>query len=178
MKDIEEAFQPLADRISGGLTSLGVADQAILTKFFALWILRQHYDQNRLQDLTINGIAGELFTEERQDRLEAQGGASTVSGKPTPARFITGLMIQMQLDEIFNRFQGKSWGIVTALGGEFLCPDTYGDCPVIPISPKVCLFGGKLDAQLSKAAVAKVNQFAQQNTRRYCFARDFAACPI
>jgi hypothetical protein len=178
MKDIEAAFQALADRIVSGLVSLNAEDATILTRFFALWTLRQHYDQNRVRDPTIDGVGGEPFTEETQDRLEALGGASVISGEPMPARFLTGFKIQEQLDQICNQFRGMSWGVVKALDGEFLCPDTYGECPALPISPHVCLFGGRLDIQLSRTGVVEVNTFAQQNARRYYFAHDFAVCRI
>jgi hypothetical protein len=95
-----------------------------------------------------------------------------------PARFLTGFMIQMQLDEILSRVGPITWGIVKAIDGEFLCPDTYGELPVIPIGPKVCLFGGRIDTHLSRAGVGELNRFAQNSATKYYFARDFAMCPF
>jgi hypothetical protein len=95
-----------------------------------------------------------------------------------PGRFLAGLQIQTRIDYLCVQFQGMRWGIVKANEGEFICPDTFGQLAAIPLTPTVCLYLGHQDSTIPKLEVATANRVAQQLSRKYCIARDFAACPL
>jgi len=178
MKDIEDEFLALVEQIATGLESLGDHQNRIATKFFALWSLRAQFEQNPTSDQFISGVAGESLTTDQQERLEKTGVAYIRADQAMPGRFLAGLQIQTRIDYLCVQFQGMRWGIVKANEGEFICPDTFGQLAAIPLTPTVCLYLGHQDSTIPKLEVATANRVAQQLSRKYCIARDFAACPL
>jgi hypothetical protein len=69
-----------------------------------------------------------------------------------------------------------SWGIVRASGGEFVVPD-WPMHAFIPINPTLALANPAINQALDRDAVGVVNKQLRLASRRYFFARDFAACP-
>jgi hypothetical protein len=95
-----------------------------------------------------------------------------------PARFQIGFDIQRGVDEGSYELREMGWGIGNADDGEFICPDTFGQHPIIPVTTNICLRGKQPDSVISKSEVATMNRLALQTSKRYCFARNFSACPV
>ncbi len=178
MKDIEDSFQPLADKVVSGLTRLDLQQNLVATRFFALWLFRTQLKYNPFSDQTVNGVHGEQLTTDQQERLEKQGGAYIRSDQSMPGRFLAGLHTLMAIDAVVARLQGTAWGIIRAGEGEFICPDTFGQLAAIPVTPAASLYLGAGDAMISRQEVARWNRLAQESARSYRLARDFTSCPL
>jgi hypothetical protein len=178
MKDIEDEYQAVADKIVGGASSLTAAQVLVVTRFFALWTLRAQTPQNGVPEQVINLVAGETLTLDERERLEQLGCLYIRDDQTMPGRVLAGMQIQMQIDVICHQFQGRRWGIIRAVDGEFTCPDTFDRLAAIPVNPSICLYRGHSDTMISKQQVQAANQFARSVAKRYYMARDFAACPL
>ena len=177
MNDIENEFQALAQKIVSGLPFLSSEQNVAATESFTLWLSRALAQQSPISDQAINGVGGEHLTEDQQERLEKSGGASISSDQTIAGRFLCGIQIRQRMDALSPQLEGKRWGIVKANGGEFISPDTFGHA-VLPVTPTVYLFLGHEDSTISKLEVAEINALAERSAKKYCFARDFAACPL
>jgi hypothetical protein len=178
MKDIEDQFQKVADEVIGGRSSLAPSQDLIAAKFFVLWSRRIESKHRPLSDQPVKRVRGEPLTKDQQEVLE-KGTVAYVQGDQTmPGRVLAGLKIQMEIDSVCVQFAGVHWGIVKAQQGEFICPDTFGRLAVIPLNPMLFLYANHSDMVVPIEEVALRNRVAQQCARDYCFAREFASCPI
>lgn len=179
MKEIEDTFQALGDQIINGLAHLDRQQSHVVTRFFALWSLRVELLHDGVdRDVAIKGVSGEPLTKDEQEQLEKAGVAYIRSDLTIPRRFMSGVQIQIRIHALSAQLAGAKWGVVTAEEGEFLCPDSFGRLAAVPVTPRICLYLGHDDTNIPKPEVARRNAFAQQSVRRYCIARDFAACPL
>jgi len=177
MKDIEDEYQAPADRITAGPDSLTTAECPVVTKFVALWSLREATRTSPTADAPMAGVAGEPLAADQRERTEKFGASYVRSDGKMPGRMLAGMLIQRGIDRMCADFQGMTWGIARATEGEFICPDTFGEFAAVPLSPMLCLLRGRNNSELSKGDVAAVNQLAYRSAKSYCLARDFAACP-
>lgn len=181
MREIEDSFQELADKIiDNNARYLEEKDNIIATKFFALWQLRACRNTSPIQDVQLKGIdAGEQLTKDEEERLEksnvvfARGENAMV-----PGRFMNGINIQMGINKIISQHGKLKWGIVSALEGEFIVPETFSDFTILPISPRIILLGASENVIIPHSEVIKVNQLAVSFCRNYYFARKISNCPI
>lgn len=177
MKQIEDDFQALADRIVGGLSNLDNGASGIISKFFALWSLRLQTNCNPYDDRVLNGVVEESLSKDQQEGLEKQWVLFVRGGGKMPGRMVAGLQIQVRIDEIVNQFQGLRWGVVRASGGEFIVPDTFGQLTIVPVASAICLVCNHEDVTVSKSGVSRINQMARSSAQKYLFARDMDQCP-
>jgi hypothetical protein len=175
MKQIEDSFQAVADRIVDGSSCLDVSAFRIITDFFALWFLRYRSSREPDADQVLNGVVGEV-SKDQQEVLEKQGLISIRPDNKLPGRMISGMKIQRGIDELAARLE-KRWGVVRSRGGEFIVPDAFGQEPIVPVAPTICLVSGCADLLLPEGQVARINQAARRSAQRYLFARDLEQCP-
>jgi hypothetical protein len=182
MREIEDSFQNLAIKIinNKGKIHLEENDNWIATKFFALWYHRAYRKTNPIQDTQLKGIVGgEQFTKDEEEFLEiknvvfARGDNALV-----PGRFMNGINIQMGIDRIASKWKKLKWGIVSSMEGEFIVPETFSNCTILPISPKLILLGDSENLIIPKSWVMQVNQLAVSFCRTYYFAHKLSNCPI
>lgn len=178
MKDIEDAFHAVAEQIVSGRSSLLPEQHPIVTKFFALWVWRARLQHDPIADQAIAGVAGEPLTKDHQEGLEVEGRVYVRSDQTMPGRFLAGVQGLQEIDAVSAEFEGRRWGVVRAAEGEFICPDTFGQLAAVPVTPTICLCRDHQDSVIPKCEVGRANRSAQQSARRYCIARDFAACPV
>jgi hypothetical protein len=177
MKEVEDNFQILADRIVLGLSDVDRAASQTISRFLALWSLRHHFSLSPSPDHVLWGVTHESLPKGQQETLEKRWAAFLLPGNRMPGRMISGLLIQTRIDEIVRQLESHCWGVLRALGGEFLVPDTFGPSAIVPVSPTVCLACGLESQTLSDADVPRINRLARLSANRYLFARDLDQCP-
>jgi hypothetical protein len=176
MKGIEDAFQPIADRIIEATTVLTPQDSHIISMFHALWRLRAEAKVSPASDQPLIGLLpGKGFTKDEQEQLESKHLAYVSDGFNIPGRILTGSRIKTYVGRLCRN--SIAWGIIRSKHGEFIVPDTFGALAVVPLSPTICLIGGTNNAVISKKKIAEINRIAWRESLEYCFARDFLECP-
>jgi hypothetical protein len=177
MKNIEDAFQDIAERITNGGGSLLPGDSKVVTEFSGLCRLRAEWRDRRLGPQRILGIAGENLTKDQEEVLEKNHAVYVTAGGTTPGRYIAGIQIQIGIDRFSAELEGREWGIVTAQDSEYILPDNFGSFTIVPISPTISLIHDSQDLALSRNQVKMVNRCAAKIASQYVLARDFEACP-
>ena len=71
MKQIEDRFQPLADRIAfGELIDIPEESAHDVNQFFSLWLHRSRIQPAEEIETQLNGLSGSTFTNDEQEILE------------------------------------------------------------------------------------------------------------
>ena len=178
MKHIEGEFQNLADEIIGGLRSLNKEQSRVATRFLVLWSSRFQQRHNPTPDRHIRGIVEEGLSKDDEERLESKWTGFVRADQMMSGRTIAGLQMQMNIDQVDTHFQGVRWGVLTALQGEFVLPDTFERRAAIPLTPTICLVMGYGDAAISNDGTTMLNRFAVEAAKDYYVARDLSRCPL
>jgi hypothetical protein len=139
MRSIENDFDQLSIEVLGGLRKLNCKQSSLATRFFALWHFRSHYRPQPVADRPINGIVEEGLSKNEEELLESKHVSFLRSDQMMPGRMVTGLHIQILIDQAAKQLQDVSWGVVTSGEGEFVLPDTFGGSTIVPLTPTVCL---------------------------------------
>jgi hypothetical protein len=144
MKGIEDAFQSLVSKIiEKGNFLLGEEDNRIALSFLALWELRHSHHLNPIGDIELKGIhPGDALTKDEEELLEKKGYivcSSKESKTMVESRFMAGANIQTSIDRKWLAHRDMKWGIVRAVEGEFVVPDTFSSFAIIPVSPNMSL---------------------------------------
>lgn len=177
MKEIEDQFQDLAENIVNSISSISPSEYPTVANFFSLWHLRARLRDESLPPQYASGMFAENLTKDQEEILERKHCAFVCQDQTFPERQILGLRIQMEIDWLASQLKGVHWGILKAMDGEFMAPDTFGIMPIVPLSPSLCLVADHGDSELPKSEVAAVNRLARSTAARYCIARNFATCP-
>jgi hypothetical protein len=171
MKQIEDGFQPLADRIvSGEVTEISASELPIVNAFFALWYHRSRIQPAEQIETQLNGVTGQVLTKDEQERLEAAHVLFLREGGKIATRHIVGIELQSQIDAYCLHFADQVWGIIKAPEGEFLMPDVPAH-GLMPISPTILLASGHPSGLITKSNLVQVNTEFLAYTRRYFFGR-------
>lgn len=174
MVDIEHAFHEQIDNL--GTSS--DRDHQTISKYFVLWRLRHQVHLNRLSNTKLNGISGSDLTKEQQEILEIKHADFVNSEGEIPARQLTGLQIQLGIDQQMANFKGTKWGLLQANKGHFLCADSYHELCLMPISPKFAFAANIPDSVLNYSEVAAVNKKSVESSKQFYFAKQLKKCPI
>jgi hypothetical protein len=178
MKRIEDNFQGLADSIiHGDVFSFNREQTHILSCFYALWVARTQIRDQPEKDATMPGIwPGDGLSKDQEEGLE-KAGYSFSRGNVMPARMINGVAVHVLVARHLRQINPTAnWGIVHASRGEFIVPD-WPDYAFVPVTPMLAVVNHSLNQRLDLAAVGLVNNQLRSASRRYFFARDFAASP-
>jgi hypothetical protein len=177
MKNIEDKFHNIAERITSGAGSLLPGDSKAVTEFYGLCRLRAAWRDRRLAPQPILGIAGENLTKDQEEVLETKHAIYVTADGTIPGRYIVGIQIQNDIDGFAAQLERRQWGIVSAQDGEFILPDNFGSFTIVPISPAISLIYDSQDLSLSRNQVKMVNRCAANTASQYVVARDFTVCP-
>ena len=171
MKQIEDGYQVLAERIIADRdTPLTESENEVATHYYALCFVRSQLDLTGQTDVQLNAVTGHEYTKDEEEMLE-KGGVSFIRKDGTlPLRQMVGLRLQKEINSICMRWKYLTWGIVDALEGEFIHPDT-SQYLYIPVTPKTALVGGLPNGSIPKHLVTESNRKAQSRSKRYIFAR-------
>ncbi len=180
MKDVEDVYQELADRIvEGTVSSLYKADHTKITDMYALWNIRWHRSRQPVDDQRLEGAIGVRteLTQDDQELLEKTGITPVRPDLKISGRHLTGVQIQRNLMRVRKQLHGTIWGILKSKRGEFLVPDNSRKCLILPVAPQICLLAESEDRKIEDAELARINAQAIRNSSEYYFARDLSQCP-
>jgi hypothetical protein len=178
IKKLEDDFQRLAESIlESRVSSFGGEQTHIISCFYVLWMARAEIRDQPQQDAVLQGILpGREWSKDDEERLEKVG-LAYLRGTTFPARMLNGLHVQTQVGRYLRQVNRTAcWGVVRASGGEFVVPD-WPVHAFIPINPILALANPAINQTLNRESVGAVNKQLKSASRRYFFARDFAACP-
>jgi hypothetical protein len=177
MKDIENEFQILADRIANGGARLTAEESLAASKFFILWQVRVEQKRQPPSDAAMRSVAPDPLTKDQREQLEKMAVTFINPDQTLPGRSVSGFNIFREIDRRLPPLTHARWGVMTAQQGEFLLPESYGYCCHIPIAPNHYLVYDQLDTIIPECEVAKANRFAAALDVDYLIARHFAKCP-
>jgi hypothetical protein len=124
MKAIEDEFQELAEKIvAGSVTTIDPTDKGKVDRFFGLWKWRALFRDADPQEIQFNAVAGERLSQDQEEILEKAGTLFLREGGKAPAHRMHGLQLQFAIDHECSALSGIRWGVVRAVGGQFLVPD-------------------------------------------------------
>ena len=174
MVSIEHDFHEQIDNL--GLAS--ERNHHAISMYFVLWRLRSQAHLNRLANAKLNGISGSDLTKEQQEILEVKHAGFVNSDGEIPARQLTGIQIQLGIDQQMLAFKDTKWGLLQAQKGQFLCADSYHELCLMPISPKFAFAANVPDSLLTYSEVAAVNKQSAESSKEFYFAKSLKKCPI
>ena len=173
----EQAYATLANRIVlGDVRTLTAQMDTVVTEFYLLWNHRHNIAALAPADSVLNLVAPEPPRTKAEEEILESKGYIFARGNVIPSRFINGLTIMRENDRGMLAMQGKHWGIVRAVMGEFLVPDNTATLTLIPVSPSICLSMESDDVELEPAGVGFVNRHLIDCARSYGWA--LLACCI
>jgi hypothetical protein len=175
MKDIEDAFQEVADEIIAGVISnISGEQKEKVDAFFALWRARSDFKTADAEPIKFRRVTGYKWPKDQQEQFE-KGGILFLRDDGFPARMAHGLAIQREIDDYMCALSSVRWGIIHIQEGHLVVPD----CPaytIIPLTPTLCLCHSQ-SGTITKQNVAELNRALKFASRQYFFAQDFVQCP-
>lgn len=172
MKEIEDEYQLLADKvINGDISTLNSEQQLVVSQMFALWNVRWHWANAPVTDQKIEGAIGVAVecSQDEQEQLEKAGITVIRPELTISGRFFTGVSIQRNIDLVLGQLSDAYWGILTCDEGEFLVPDTASTLRYVPLTPNICFFSQSHDEQITGAELEKINQEVIRGASQYYF---------
>ncbi len=158
MKRIEDRFQALVDDIlCGKVEHITGDDTWKVTHYFSLWYWRSRQQPPEEMEYQFAGVTGERLTLEQEERFEKQHVMFTRAGGRTPTRFLTGIQLQVRVDQYAHLvLKDWTWGVIQAQAGEFLMPDVphHG---FAPLAPNVLLAANHPNGTVLKSNLMQIN---------------------
>lgn len=174
MAQIESQFHSQIDC----LRSYMDRDHAAISRYLALWRLRHNFHLNRLTDAPLFGFDVENLTKEQQEILEKKGIGYVNECAEIPSRQITGIQIQIGIDQLMQTLGDIKWGALESRGCQFLSSDCYPELCLIPISPNIVLAANLADQVLTESEVAIINRYSVRSASNFYFGSNLDKCPI
>lgn len=178
---IEKPFQAIATAVcSGEMKILDQADSDSVSAMFALWVARSRLAEKPLTGLSSEILLGVRFPPDRnvsgwkpeeRDELEKKSFVVSDPDGSIPGRMMAWPYMQRQIARICAGLSGIRWGILRAEEGEFLLPDRFRRGCFLPLSPEILLVAGHNDEMLSASGVAKINEIAESDFRKWLISR-------
>jgi hypothetical protein len=179
MKKIEDNFQCLAELIlDGQVLSFNEEQTRAISFFYALWLARAQIRDQPEKDAVLPGIwPDHARSKDQEEELEKEG-IAFFRRNILLARMKNGVAVHVHIARHFRQINPTAnWGIVHASNGEFVVPDWPLVYAFVPITPTLALVNHYINQRLDRGDVRLVNKQLRSASRRYFFARDFAACP-
>lgn len=179
MKKIEDLFQELAEKIIIGSSAKFTIEQAeAVNEYFGLWRARAEQRNIPMQRIRLAGVLGTTreLSPDDMELLEKRGIMAAAPDGSFPFREFNGHSILLAIGQFSEQLEGRQWGIIRPLDGEFCVPDVpmHG---FIPIAPKLALAVDADSGFIARDKLARINSLMRQSAREYVFARALDACP-
>jgi hypothetical protein len=176
MKQIEDAFQQLADRVlAGEVAQLGEEDSQTVNSFYALWYHRSRYPHAKEPFVKPRGVTPSQLTKNQQEILEKKG-AFYVVPDGMPSRFLAGMHLQLLVGHYAHQIAPLKWGVIRPLEGEFVMPDIPYHS-LMPIDPRTCLVASHPSGHITVDNLKGINANLIAMSSRYFIAHNMrAAC--
>ena len=176
MKEIEDTFQDLADRVASGkvVRHLSIAERQIVTDMFALWNIRCLWKNRPLQDEKIIGALGTTrnLSLDDQELLEKNHITPIRPDASMDGRHFTGVKIQQNLFHVRETMKDAHWGILKSRGDEFVVPDSCENRVHLPLTPHLCFANIVGYRVLDSTELREMNAQSICTSKEYYFARN------
>ncbi|HHI4957683.1 TPA: hypothetical protein ACP5S6_004623, partial [Vibrio parahaemolyticus] len=168
MKAIEDTYQSVVEKILKGL-DLNADEHLAITKMYALWKYRSELLTRVEHNIVIQNSEG--ITEQGEaERLEKAGIYFPFKGEFS-SQMMAGLEVHYAIKETCqNLGEDMRWGVLSAIGGEFVIPDLCPDLVVIPMTPEQLLTAKKANNYAGLDVVNELNEyFIKSSKSRYYY---------
>lgn len=175
MKEIEDKFQDLADKIAEGniVRRLTREEEDVVTDMYILWNCRWHWNKNPIADSKVQGVSdvSRRLSKDEQERLEKAGIGVIRPDLTISGRNLTGVKIQLSFFDEKEHMRGCHWAILNCRGATFVVPDNASDRAILPITPNICLVNGQGYQFASERKVLEINAWAMRTSGKYYFSK-------
>lgn len=174
---LEGKFQEFANRLLAS-GSNEVLEQNVVDEFYALIRARHWAISLPAKDEVINGVSGEDLSDEQRYALEANAVMHIRADGTISARDITGLRMQLVLDRVIDALRAlrHPWRLVRSAAGEFVVPDNYGACAIVPLAPTAIIARVPPRGPMFQHELAIFNMLAVRRASSYYFAHNLGNC--
>lgn len=175
MKEIEDKFQNLADKIAEGkiVRRLTREEEDVITDMYILWNCRWHWNQSPIADSKVRGASdvSRRLSKDDQERLEKAGIGVIRPDLTISGRNLTGVKIQLNFFDEKEHMRGCHWAILNCRGATFVVPDNASDRAILPVTPNMCLVNGQGYQFASERKVLEINAWAMRTSSKYYFSK-------
>lgn len=165
MAPIEKAFHEEIDNIK----RYASRNHEAISRYCLLWRLRHRYHLSDNQDVILESISSFGVTKEQGEVVEKKHGLFSRAEGVIPSRATVGFRIQTDLDRLWFYCKDFKWGLITSNDGEFVVADGYGDCPFIPVTPKLAFCAGEPDQTITSQQLAEINKDSIARAKEFFF---------
>ena len=109
MKQVEDAFQVIAEQIQHGRASLDADQHDVVTYFYSLWRLRVEHRENPTPDTPVRGVTPSKESLDQREFMESKHLYYVDPNGNIPGRVMGGLRIQMGMDRFALENPGLRW---------------------------------------------------------------------
>ena len=175
MKEIEDAYQEVADKIAAGtlIRRLSSQERQIVADMYALWNIRWHWKDQPVEDQKLEGVTGVQceYSRDEQEMLEKNHITPIRPDASISGHHITGMQIQKNFLEARKSMKNLEWGILKSRAGQFIVPDSDRRL-ILPVTPEICLANTEGYRPVTKSELSRINEQSIQGSTQYYFARD------
>lgn len=173
MKSIEDRFQVVANKVAREQAfNVSQTEMDTVSAMYVLWNLREEYRDHPLPDSHLVGVLGtsQPVTEDDCEYLERHGVMTIRPDLSISGPQMTGISLKLRYDDYLEAFKGSKWVSRISDGPDFIVPDRSFNRPILPITPRLCLFHENLRHERGMG-VDELNRLARTGAFRYVFSR-------
>ena len=176
MKEVEDAYQELADDIVRGriVRPLSQQECRIVTDMYCLWNIRFHWKTRPLADQQLSGIldVSHKYTKDDQEILEKNDITAIRPDGTISGRNLTGLSVQSNMLSCRRALAATSWGILKTRERQFIVPDSSNSRLFMPVNPQLSLTAGVGYRVVTPSELSEINKLSQTGSKEFFFAQN------
>jgi hypothetical protein len=173
MRSIEDRFQEVVNKvIEEQAFNASQFEMDTVSAMYLLWNLREAYRDHPLPDSQLVGVLAtdQPVTEDDCEYLERHGIMTIRSDLSISGSQMTGMRLKLRYDECTEMLKGGKWDLRISDGHGFVVPDRSFKRPILPLTPRLCLFHESLQYE-QRLDVDELNQLARTGASRFVFSR-------
>ncbi|MBV6448171.1 hypothetical protein [Nitrosomonas sp.] len=176
MKNIENSFQELVDRILLGHRDFTSKENSQISHFYALWCLRYEAKNSPLPDISNSAMQeSRVLSKDEEENLE-NNGYVFARGKKLPSRHLAAILIQVQIG---RRCPPETeWAVIYSRNIKFIVPDNFGEIGIVPLTPNLCLVANADSGEIADENAIRINKLALEKSGSYYFAKNLEKCGL
>ncbi|MEZ8742041.1 hypothetical protein AB6E21_18535 [Photobacterium swingsii] len=170
MKSIEDEFQLVVSKLLAE-QALSEQEHLAITKMYALWKFRSEIPERVTEPLVLDSsMVYSVDDQDEAERLE-KGRIYFFQNGQLSRQMCVGIALPYAIEKVSIQVgKATTWGIVRAIEGQFIIPDTCPDLVVIPVSPSVMLTAKMPSADVGLNVVDEFNHHFIKLCKKYYFA--------
>lgn len=150
----------------------------VITKYSLLWRLRFNFHVSPPESECFSHLTPPTLTEKDKNLHDRWGAMYIENTGEVASKNVASIQIFGHLSLLMDQYKDLKWGLLTAVDGEFLVADCYGDLPYMPITPNLAFMAGVRDQAISRRDVAQLNRESIARATKFYFARYVEQCPV